>query len=429
MPTPKPRRPTLRPIDGAPVRAISDAERKLADDLHTHQIELQMQNQELTRAKHDLEASRARYFELFDFAPVAYFTINLRGAIEALNLAAAELLQVDRQRAIGTPLTSHLDDPSKVAFRSHLHTAFAARGKHSAELALPSGAAGGRRHVHVVSQMIQGEMNSLPLCLTAAVDITARKAAEDEVKRLNQILEQRVAQRTFELQESNRDLEAFIYSISHDLRAPLRNMAGYARLILEDFPAQLPSAATGYVERILVGNDKMLRLVDDLLRFSRLGRMPLAVHPTNLNELVDDALVDLAPEITGREIVWRRSVLPTASCDRALMRQVFVNLLSNALKYSRPRRPAIITIGTDVHGTDPVIFVRDNGVGFDMRYHDKLFGVFQRLHGPNEFEGNGVGLAMIARILHRHGGQAFAEGRVDQGATFSFTFEGLRTPA
>jgi PAS domain S-box-containing protein len=403
---------------------VSDNERKLADDLHTHQIELQMQNQELVRAKTELERSRARYFELFDFAPVPYFTFNRRGTVETLNLAAAELVQIDRQRVLGTPLTAYLDEPSKARFRAHLELVFDRPGKHVVELGLAT--KGERRDIHMVSRTVRGEMDDMPLGLSAAIDITARKAAEEEVSRLNQILEHRVAQRTLELQESNGDLEAFIYSISHDLRAPLRNMAGYASIIVEDYGAQLPPEVTGFVDRILAGNDKMLRLVDDLLRFSRLGRAPLEMANTDLNELVEEALADLSAEVKNREIVWRRHPLPTVNCDRALMRQVFVNLLSNALKYSRPRRPAIITVGSEYRNAERVVFVQDNGVGFDMRYYDKLFGVFQRLHTPAEFEGNGVGLAMIARILHRHGGRAYAEGRLEQGATFWFSFEGLR---
>jgi PAS domain S-box-containing protein len=425
MPEPKTRSRAHRPVDGAlPQSAV---ELKLSHDLHTHQIELQMQNLELTRAKTELEASRARYFELFDFAPVAYFTFSRRGAVEALNLAAAELLQADRQRVIGTPLSVYLEEASKGPFRGHIDAVFDSPGKRAIELTLAAAPGSPGRHLHVVSRLIHGENGDVPICLSAAVDITARKIAEQEVLRLNQILEQRVVQRTLELQESNRDLEAFIYSISHDLRAPLRNMAGYASIIAEDYAPRIPPEVAGYVQRILAGNEKMLRLVDDLLRFSRLGRAPLDLVRTDLNELVDEALSDLAAETAGREIVWRRSPLPIVDCDRALMRQVFVNLLSNALKYSRPRRPAIITLGTDVRKAERVVFVQDNGVGFDMRYYDKLFGVFQRLHTPAEFEGNGVGLAMIARILQRHGGAAYAEARPNQGATFWFTFEGLRS--
>jgi signal transduction histidine kinase len=404
----------------------SPQERKLAAELRTHQAELEMQNQELIRAKTDLERSRARYFELYDFAPVAYFTFSPLGLIESLNLAAAELLSVDRQRALGGPLTAFLEERSAGAFRAHVATVFDVPGKHALDLVMAPKRGATRRHVHLVSRLIRGEMGDNPLCLSAAVDITARKVAEEEVTRLNTMLEQSVAQRTVELEESNKDLEAFIYSISHDLRAPLRNMAGFATIIGEDYAARLPGEVQGYFKRIQAGNEKMLRLVDDLLRFSRLGRKPLEMMPTDLNQLLDEALSDLGTEMAGRDIQWRRGRLPMADCDRGLMRQVFVNFLSNALKYSRPRRPAIITIGAELRAGERMVFVRDNGVGFDMRYRDKLFGVFQRLHSPTEFEGNGVGLAMIARILARHGGRAEAEGRIEDGATFWFTFDGLK---
>ncbi len=404
----------------------SPVERRLADELHTHQVELEMQNQELARAKTELERSRARYFELFDFAPVAYFTVCRRGLIDSLNLAAAELLGIDRQRASNISVLGFFADESKASMRLHLERVFQTPGKHALDLVLASHRNAPQRHVHLVSRLIRGEMGDNPLCLTAAVDITARKAAEDEITRLNTALEQRVAQRTIELEDSNKDLEAFIYSISHDLRAPLRNMAGFASIIADDHAQHVSPEVLGYVKRILAGNDKMLHLVDDLLRFSRLGRKPLEVAHTDLNELLEEALTDLSIEMEGRDIQWHRKQLPIAECDRGLMRQVFVNVLSNALKYSRPRRPAIIKIGCDHRLGERAITIQDNGVGFDMRYVDKLFGVFQRLHLPSEFEGNGVGLAMVSRILHRHGGRAHAEGRVDQGATFWFTFEGLK---
>jgi PAS domain S-box-containing protein len=410
-------------------KAPSPVELKLADELHTHQIELQMQNQELVRAKGDLERSRARYFELFDFAPVAYLTFSRRGTIESLNLAAAELLELDRQRAIGSPATSYFDDQSKGLFRQHLEDVFASPGKHAHDLVISAGRTQSRRHIHLVSRMIRGEVGDQPLCFSAAIDITARKLAEEEISRLNSALEQRVEQRTRELEESNKDLESFIYSISHDLRAPLRNMAGFATIISEDYADQIPAEVDGFAKRILASNEKMLHLVDDLLRFSRLGRKPLEMTRTDLNELLDEALSDLASEVTGREIEWHRKPLPIVECDRGLMRQVFINFVSNALKYTRPRRPAVIKIGCETRNTERVISIQDNGVGFDMRYYDKLFGVFQRLHVPSEFEGNGVGLAMVSRILNRHGGRAFAEGHVGQGATFWFTFEGLKNGA
>ena len=397
--------------------------RKLLDDLRVHQIELQMQNQELVRAKGELERSRARYFELFDLAPVGYVTLaGPRGTVENLNLAAAELLQVDRQAAPRSLFVSFLDAASKRSFRDHLDAVFEGAERQSLDVVLAGARHTPRRHVHVVSRLLRGEMGDHPLCLSAMLDVTARKSAEEESARLNTALQQR----TVQLEESNKDLEAFVYSISHDLRAPLRNMAGFATIIAEDFRGNMPPEVEGYARRIIAANEKMMLLVDDLLRFSRLGRKPLEVVPTDLNTLVEEALTGLANEIRGRAIEWRRQMLPIAECDRTLMQQVFVNLLSNALKYSRPRKPAIISIGTDLREGQRCVFVRDNGVGFDMRYRDKLFGVFQRLHVQSEFEGNGVGLAMVARILNRHGGKVYAEGAVDRGATFWFTFEGLR---
>jgi PAS domain S-box-containing protein len=362
---------------------------------------------------------------LFDFAPVAYFTFTANGMIESLNHAAAELLHVDRERAIGALVGRYLEAESRIAFRNHLAQVMEEPGKHAIDLVLGNAQAG-RRHVHVVSRLIRGETGDAPLCLSAAVDITERKNAEDEISRLNAALEQRVAQRTRELEESNHDLEAFIYSISHDLRAPLRNMAGFASIIAEDYADQIPPDVQGFVKRILAGNEKMVHLVDDLLRFSRLGRKPLEVAETDLNELLEEALGDLSTEMAGRDIQWDREKLPVVACDRGLMRQVFVNFLSNALKYTRPRSPAVIGIHCEICAAEPVIVIQDNGVGFDMRYADKLFGVFQRLHVPSEFEGNGVGLAMVSRILHRHGGRAYAEGHVGQGAKFWFTFDGLK---
>jgi PAS domain S-box-containing protein len=386
-----------------------------------------VQNHDLIRAKEDLERSRARYLELFDFAPIAYFTFSERGTIESLNVAAAELLQVDRQRALGLRAAAYFDPECRPTFLTHLEHVLREPGKHAIDLVLGDSVMG-RRHVHVVSRMIREESGDDLLCLSAAVDITERKNAEDEISRLNAALEQRVAQRTRELEESNKDLESFIYSISHDLRAPLRNMAGFASIIAEEYADQVPPEVQGFVKRILAGNEKMLHLVDDLLRFSRLGRKPLEVAEVDLNELLEEALADLGPEMAGRDIQLQRMQLPMARCDRGLMRQVFVNLLSNALKYTRTRRPAIIKISCETRGSERVIVIQDNGVGFDMRYIDKLFGVFQRLHVPSEFEGNGVGLAMVARILNRHGGRAYAEGRVGGGATFWFTFEGLGRP-
>jgi PAS domain S-box-containing protein len=404
------------PPENSP-KLSTPTERRLADDLHTHQFELHMQNQELLRTRSDLEQSRARYLELFDFAPVGYLVLTPRALIENVNLAAAELLGLDRQRILNTTFTAYLDDATKALYRAHLEAVFVEPGSHSLDLDLAGvhGAAG--RHVHIVSRMIRSDATDARLCLSALIDITARKDAERQIHQLNR-----------SLQDTNHDLEAFVYSISHDLRGPLRSMAGYAEILTEESASLSRKEVKEHAGRIVAATGRLRRLVDDLLRFSRLGRKPLEITPVDLGALVDEALEELAADLKGREIEWRRAPLPVADCDRGLMRQVFVNLLSNALKYSRPRQRAIISIATEIRGPERVVIIQDNGVGFDMKYRHKLFGVFQRLHVSGEFEGNGVGLAMVARVLARHNGRIYAEGTPDKGAAFWFSFDGLRGP-
>jgi PAS domain S-box-containing protein len=259
----------------------------------------------------------------------------------------------------------------------------------------------------------------------ALIDVTDRKEAESEVFRLYADLERRVTQRTAELAQSNRDLEAFTYSVSHDLRAPLRHMSGYAQILKEDHGTNLSSEAMFYLDRIIHGSERLSQLIDDLLNLGKVGRQPLVMQTTDLDELVDFAIRELEPETQNRRVEWQRQPLPTVKCDAGLMRLAFVNLISNALKYSRQREPAIVAIGTVVVGSETAIFIRDNGVGFDPNYKDKLFGVFQRLHSSAVFEGTGVGLATVERIIRNHGGRIWADGQPEMGATFYFTMPGL----
>jgi hypothetical protein len=249
----------------------------------------------------------------------------------------------------------------------------------------------------------------------------ARKAAEESLNRLAEELEQRVRQRTEQLEASNKELEAFTYSVSHDLRAPLRHVGGFSKLLLEEHKAELSPQAQEYLSTIRDSAVEMGMLIDDLLSLGRVGRTPLRLQVTGLSSLVEEVLADLKRANPTRAIQWKVQTLPFVECDPVLMKQVFANLLSNAVKFTRPRNPAVIEVGATTQDDCPVVSVRDNGVGFSMKYVDKLFGVFQRLHRAEDFEGTGVGLATVQRIIHKHGGRVWAEGALGKGATFHFT--------
>jgi PAS domain S-box-containing protein len=258
------------------------------------------------------------------------------------------------------------------------------------------------------------------LCIHS-VDIEARKAAEAAVRRLQEGLEAQVAERTRELEIVNQELESFAYSVSHDLRAPLRHASGFAELLRRHAAAGLDEKGRGYVEKIVHATHRMGRLIDDLLALSRTGRAPLRKQVIDLGELVGEARREAAAEADGREVVWVTPPLPAVYADPALLRLVLANLLSNALKYTRGRAPARVEVTAAEEGGEVVVCVRDNGVGFDMQFADKLFGVFQRLHSPDAFEGTGIGLANVRQIVRRHGGRTWARGVPEQGAEFFFS--------
>jgi len=244
------------------------------------------------------------------------------------------------------------------------------------------------------------------------------------VNRLNAGLEQNVADRTAELQAANKELEAFSYSVSHDLRAPLRSIDGFSRILEEDHAATLSPDAQDLLKEVRTSAREMGRLVDDLLAFAKLGRQPLNARRVSLTQLAKDCAQSVTVDETGRDIRLTVADLPECLADPTLMKQVFVNLLSNAVKYSRKVPVAVIDVRSRTEGDEVVFTVEDNGAGFDPRYAHKLFGVFQRLHRAEEFEGTGVGLAIVQRIVARHGGRVWAESQVGKGARFHFTLRG-----
>jgi signal transduction histidine kinase len=254
-----------------------------------------------------------------------------------------------------------------------------------------------------------------------------RRLAE-QLAETNKDLERRVRERTTDLEAANKELEAFSYSVSHDLRSPLRAIDGFVGMLLEDHAKSLDAEGRRLLDVVVKNARKMGALIDDLLEFSRLGRTAMRASPVDMKALVDEALQELLASSPGRRIETKVAALPAAFGDRTLLRQAWVNLLGNAVKYTRQRSVATIDVGGSAGDPENTYWVKDNGAGFDPRYADKLFGVFQRLHSESEFEGTGVGLALVQRVVNRHGGRVWAEGAPGAGATFTFTLPGKQAP-
>ncbi len=373
---------------------------------------------ELRQAEQELRASEARFRTFVDHAADAFFLHDDRGTILDVNRQACESLGYSREELIGLkPLD--FDVGVDYSFIEQLHARLAA-GKMTTFDTRHRRKDGSVFPVEVRTRSFwEGERR---FGVSLVRDITERKQAEEVIHKLNQELEQRVAERTAQLEAANKELEAFAHSVSHDLRAPLRHIDGFLELLQKRTAGALDERSQHYMVTISDSAKRMGVLIDDLLAFSRMGRYELSRTPVDLGVLVQEVIREFAPEMRGRSIRWRVTSLPIVTADRAMLRLVLVNLLANALKFTRGRAQAEIEIGwLPDRSTETIVFIRDNGVGFDMNYADKLFGVFQRLHRVDEFEGTGIGLANVRRIIHRHGGRTWAEGKINQGATFYFS--------
>lgn len=277
---------------------------------------------------------------------------------------------------------------------------------------------GSRVWVYLVYALLPGSPEQIAAFV---LDITDRKAAEQVLRDLNENLEKRVLERTASIEAAKKDLESFSYSVSHDLRAPLRAIDSFSNILLEDYSGKLDAEGQRLLQTVRRNTDKMARLIDDILAFSRAGRRDLERTTVNMGDLVQDVLSELIPAEGEHKIELHIGDLPDMQADKPMLRQALVNLLSNAIKFSARREPAVIDVSGNTTLNETTISIRDNGAGFDPAYAHKLFGVFQRLHGADEFSGTGIGLAIVKRIIDKHGGRVWAEGAVDHGATFHFS--------
>jgi PAS domain S-box-containing protein len=373
-----------------------------------------------------LQASEERFRSLTHSAHDAIVSADSQGRILLWNKGAEEIFGYRADEVVGQPLSVLMPDQYREAHERGLERMLAT-GK--------SRVIGRRLELNGLRK----DGTEFPLELSLATwatgeerfysgimrDISERKRIEAHLATLNEELRRRAV----DLEAINKELEAFTYSVSHDLRAPLRHIDGFVGMLQRHLAATLDDKGRRLLTTVSESARQMARLIDDLLAFSRTSRIDMARTTVDLNTLVQEVHKALLPETEGRDIHWIIRDLPTVQGDPSLLRQVFANLLSNAVKYTRRRNEASIEIGSaDGNDDEVTVFVRDNGVGFDMQYGHRLFGIFQRLHRPDQFEGTGIGLANVRRIIHRHGGRTWAEGVVDGGATFYFTLPRATVP-
>ena len=356
----------------------------------------------------------------------AIYMLDPNGIVTSWNRGAQRIKGYRTEEIVGQHFSCFYTEEDRRANAPQQTLEIAARdGRFEAE-ALRVRKDGSRFLANVVIDALKDEGGQLIGFAKITRDVSERVQAARELERLNRELQKRAA----ELEASNKELESFAYSVSHDLRAPLRHVAGYSELLQKQASSSLDDTSRRYLQTILESAKRMGNLIDDLLAFSRLGRAEAKMRTVDLQQVVKEVIADVSRDTGGRDIAWKIGALPACHGDSSMLKLVVVNLVSNAVKFTRMRTRAEIEIGcVDKDNDELEVFVRDNGAGFDMQYANKLFGVFQRLHLAEQFEGTGIGLATVQRIIHRHGGQVRAEGAVDQGATFYFSLPKAHDPA
>jgi len=351
-------------------------------------------------------------------------TISPEGKITDVNQATEEATGLSRSALIGTDFAGYFTEPEKAGagYRQVLE-----RGRVTDYALAIRHVSGKITDVLYNASLYRDEKGSVTGVFAAARDVTERKRVEQELAAYRQHLEEMVAQRTGELRTTNTrleganaELETFAYSVSHDLRTPLRAVDGFSRILQEDYAPKLDPEGQRIVNVIREATKKMAQMIDDILAFSRAGRLELSIRPIDMNELVREVLRSLAPALAGSDVKVEIQPLPASKGDASMIQRLWTNLLDNAIKFTRTKPGGAIEVSAQAGDHETIYYVKDNGVGFDMQYAHKLFGVFQRLHGPDEFPGTGIGLAIVKRIVERHGGRVWAQGKVGQGATIYF---------
>jgi len=387
---------------------MSDKEtRQLVHELQVHQIELEMQNEELRKSQSELEESRSKYSDLYDFAPVGYFTFDKNGLTLEANLTAARELGVERAFIINKPFRAYISAEDRNIFDQHLRDVLTGEDRKTCELRLKR-----KNRVEFYAQLESiavSDSRGADVCRTSCIDITSRKKIEKELKHLSD-----------ELQRSNEDLNRFASAAAHDLQEPLRGIEGFIKLLEKRYKGKLDKKADEFIDYVVDDVNRMQRLIKDLLEYSRVSSKGKAFGPVNCSVVLEQALSNIrtALEESGAAVTY--DPLPTVMGDEGQLISLFQNLIGNAIKF-RSLEPLKIHVSAKREGNEWIVSVRDTGIGIDPKQAERIFVIFQRLHTRQEYPGTGIGLAICKRIVERHGGRIWVESNPGTGATFYFT--------